>query len=87
MKITKTIKIVEKKKVQTLADVPAGKVFLTRPPQGSCQFLRFRDGVKVYILDEGCNAILPSVYSPSECTIVGVATAVNVEIDTTGYDG
>jgi len=84
MKITQTIKPNE---IQTLADAPSGKIFLTRSPLNSRPYLRFRDGNKVYILDERCRAILASAYSPEECAVKGVATSVNVEIDTTGYDG
>jgi len=86
MKITRTIKS-ETKKIQTLADVPSGKIFLTRSPLDSDQNLRFRDGDKVYIFDERCQLILASAYSLRECVVTGVATGVNVELDTTGYDG
>lgn len=86
MKITRTIKG-ETKKIQTLADMPNGKIFLTRSPLNSGQNLRFRDGNNVYILDEGFRLILASRYSPRECVVTGVATGVNVEIDTTGYNG
>lgn len=86
MKITQTIKSVENK-IQTLADAPSGKIFLTRSPLDASPYLCFRDGAEVYILDEGCHVILASVYSPEECVVKGVATSVNVEIDTTKYDG
>lgn len=85
MKITRTIKVV-KNEIQTLADVPRGKIFLTRSPLDSRQYMRFRDGDKAYIFDERCQLILASGYSPRECVVKGVATGVNVEIDTTGYD-
>jgi hypothetical protein len=82
MKITQTIKPNE---IQTLADAPNGKIFLTRSPLDSRPYLRFRDGNKVYILYEAILAV--STRSPEECVVKGVATEVSIEIDTTEYDG